>query len=62
VLQAGQRRILRARRDLYGVSPTAIRALLKAVGDWRRERRGMLATCFAEVTGFLKLAPDSPRP
>jgi len=48
--------------NLYGVSPTAIRALLKAVGDWRRERRGMLATCFAEVTGFMKLAPDSPRP
>lgn len=31
---------------------------LSRVGDGG----GMLATCFAEVTGFLRLAPESPKP
>lgn len=48
--------------DLLGLSPTGLRSLGRALGRWRRQRRGMLATNFAEVTGFMRLGPDSPRP
>jgi len=47
---------------LLGLSPTGATQFLKAVLRYRRERRGMGATCFAEFNGFLRLAPDSPRP
>lgn len=48
--------------DLVGISPTGARSLWRAVQRWRRERRGMCATNFAEVTGFMRLTPDSPVP
>ena len=48
--------------NLLGISPSGVLAFLKALGRYRRERRGMLATCFAEVTGFLRLALESPKP
>ena len=48
--------------DLVGISPTAARSLWRAIGRWRRERRGMATTNFAEVTGFMRLTPDSPKP
>ncbi|MFI4941303.1 MAG: GMC family oxidoreductase, partial [Burkholderiales bacterium] len=48
--------------NLLGISPTAAIALIKAVKRYRAERRGMGATNFAELTGFMKLAPESPRP
>ena len=48
--------------NLIGMSPTAGLAMLKAFGRYRRERRGMLATNYIELTGFMRLAPDSPKP
>jgi choline dehydrogenase-like flavoprotein len=48
--------------DLVGISPTAARSLWRAIGRWRRERRGMATTNFAEVTGFMRLSPESPVP
>jgi len=48
--------------NLLGISPTGGLAMLKALGRYRRERRGMLATNYIELTGFMRLAPDSPKP
>ena len=48
--------------NLMGVSPTAVGAYLKAIGRWRKERRGMLATTFTEQTGFMRLEPSSQKP
>ena len=48
--------------DLVGISPTGARGLWRAMRRWRRERRGMATTNFAEVTGFMRLAPDSAMP
>jgi choline dehydrogenase-like flavoprotein len=48
--------------DLLGISPTAAVALVKSVQRYRRERRGMLTSCFAEFNGFLRLSPESPAP
>jgi choline dehydrogenase-like flavoprotein len=48
--------------DLLGISPTSALALLRSIRRYRAERRGMLTSCFAEFNGFLRLAPDSPRP
>ena len=48
--------------DLVGISPTAARSLWRAIGRWRRERRGMATTNFAEVTGFMRLSPESRVP
>ncbi len=47
---------------LLGISPTAAVALFKAVQRYKKERRGMGTTNFAEVTGFMRLTPRSPRP
>jgi choline dehydrogenase-like flavoprotein len=48
--------------NLLGVSPTAALQLVKWARRYRRERRGMLASCFAEFNGFLRLSSESPRP
>ncbi len=48
--------------DLLGVSPAAGFALARGAWRWVRERRGLLATNFAELTGFMRLGPDSPKP
>lgn len=48
--------------DLLGISPTGAVNLWRAMRRWRRERRGMATTNFAEVTGFMRLAPGSPMP
>ena len=47
---------------LMGISPTAIRVLYQAYHQYKREKRGMLATNFAELTGFMRFSPQSPRP
>jgi len=47
---------------LVGISPTGARSLWQAMRRWRQERRGMCTTNFAEVTGFMRLAPDAPMP
>lgn len=48
--------------NLLGISPSAAGALMKAIPRWRNDRRGLLATNFAELTGFMSLSPDSPKP
>ena len=48
--------------SLFAFSPIAALQLAKAYRRWRQERRGMLATNYAEVTGFMRLTPDSPKP
>ena len=50
------------RQNLMGVSPQGAWNLWKNWGRYRHERRGMFASNFAEVNGFLRLSPDSPRP
>jgi len=49
-------------RHLFGFSPIAGVQLAKAYRRWRTARRGMLATNYAEVTGFMRLTPASPKP
>ena len=48
--------------DLLGVSPRGTLRMLREVGRYRRARRGMLTTNFAECGGFLKLSAESPAP
>jgi choline dehydrogenase-like flavoprotein len=45
-------------RDLLGFSPAGLLRLMRAFWRYRRERRGMVATNFAEAGGFLKTRPD----
>lgn len=47
---------------LLGISPKSAWQLPRWIRQYRREKRGMGVTCFAEFNGFLRLAPDSPRP
>jgi choline dehydrogenase-like flavoprotein len=49
-------------KDLFGLSlGGAIRAV-KGIFEWRRHRRGMLTTNFAEAGGFIRSAPEEERP
>ncbi len=48
--------------NLMGISPTAVGAFLKGMKRWKKERRGMFTTNYAEVTGFMSLTPESPKP
>jgi choline dehydrogenase-like flavoprotein len=48
--------------DLFGLSPAGAVRLVKAIGEYRREKRGLLTTNFAETGGFLKSRPDLPLP
>jgi choline dehydrogenase-like flavoprotein len=48
--------------DLFGFSPRGALRLARELGRYRRQRRGMLTTNFAECGGFLKLSPESPAP
>lgn len=48
--------------NLLGISPTAAFALIRGIKRWFRERRGLLATCFSELNGFMSLTPESPKP
>ena len=48
--------------NLLGISPTGGIAMLKAIRQWRKDRRGMLTTPGAEITGFMNLTPESPMP
>ena len=48
--------------DLFALSlPGAVRAL-RGLMQWRRERRGMLTTNFAEAGGFIRSDPAEPIP
>src|SRR3546814_11877824 len=48
--------------DLIGLSLGGGLRLLREIGRWRRERRGMLTTNYAEAGGFLRSDPSLPRP
>ncbi len=48
--------------NLLGISPTGAFATLRGIRRWFKERRGMLATNFSELTGFMSLTPQSPKP
>jgi choline dehydrogenase-like flavoprotein len=49
-------------RDLVGLSFGALAPLLAAIARYRRERRGMATTNFAEAGGFLRTRPDLAQP
>jgi choline dehydrogenase-like flavoprotein len=49
-------------RDLIGLSFGALAPLVAAIARYRRERRGMATTNFAEGGGFLKTRPELARP
>jgi choline dehydrogenase-like flavoprotein len=49
-------------RDLVGLSFGALAPLVSAITRYRRERRGMATTNFAEAGGFLKTRPDLADP
>ncbi len=48
--------------DLLGLSPVGGYKLLKAIGQWRRERRGVLTSNFAEAGAFVRTLPELTRP
>lgn len=48
--------------DLVGLSLGGTLRLLREIGRWRRERRGMLTTNYAEAGGFLRSDPSLSRP
>lgn len=48
--------------NLLGISPVSALQVPKWILRYRRERRGMLVSNFAEFNGFLRLSPGSPKP
>lgn len=44
--------------NFFGMSAKGILRLVRGIGQYRRERRGPIATNFAECGGFLKTCPD----
>jgi choline dehydrogenase-like flavoprotein len=49
-------------KDLFGLSLPGALAMLKAVLEWRRHRRGPLTTNFGEGGAFLRSRPKETRP
>jgi len=47
---------------LFGFTPGGMTKLPNAIRQWRRKRRGLFTTNFAESGGFLKTDPVLPRP
>ena len=48
--------------DLLGLSPTGAVKLLRGMHQWRRERRGILTSNFAEAGAFVRTLPELTRP
>jgi choline dehydrogenase-like flavoprotein len=48
--------------DLFGNSLAGGLRLMREIGRYRRERRGMITTNFAEAGGFLKTSPELAAP
>jgi choline dehydrogenase-like flavoprotein len=48
--------------DLFGLSFAGIVNVVKGIFEWRRHRRGMLTTNFAEAGGFIRSRADEERP
>jgi choline dehydrogenase-like flavoprotein len=51
-----------AHTDLLGLSPVGAWKLARAIGQWRRERRGTLTSNFAEAGAFVRTRPELTRP
>ena len=49
-------------KDLFGLSPAGAWHALAGILEWRKYRRGMLTTNFAEAGGFIKSRPEEPIP
>jgi choline dehydrogenase-like flavoprotein len=47
---------------LFGVSLPGVWNMVKGIFEWRRHRRGMLTSNFAEAGGFIKSAPEEAIP
>jgi choline dehydrogenase-like flavoprotein len=45
-------------KDLFGLSFTGAVRALRGIFEWRRYRRGMLTTNFAEAGGFIRSSPE----
>ncbi|MBL0393480.1 choline dehydrogenase [Ramlibacter monticola] len=48
--------------DLLGVSMAGVANAVKGILEWRRERRGLLTTNFAEAGGFIRSSPEEALP
>ena len=48
--------------DLFGLSLGGALRVLRGVGEWRRQRSGMLTTNFAEAGGFIRSDASEPLP
>jgi choline dehydrogenase-like flavoprotein len=48
--------------DLFGISPQGAWQVLRGMWNWRRYRRGLLTTNFAEAGGFIKSDPACASP
>ena len=48
--------------DLFGVSPRGVANLVAAVFEWRRHRKGLLTTNFAEAGGFARSSRGRAEP
>ncbi|MEP7303070.1 MAG: GMC family oxidoreductase N-terminal domain-containing protein, partial [Caldimonas sp.] len=49
-------------KDLFGLSLSGSVAMVKAVFEWRRHRRGPLTTNFGEACAFIRSRPEESRP
>ncbi len=49
-------------RELFGLSLGGTADIIKSIIQWRRERRGMLTSPFAEAGAFIKSDPSLARP
>jgi choline dehydrogenase-like flavoprotein len=48
--------------ETFGLSFGGVARVLRGIGEWRRERKGMLTTNFAEAGGFIRSQPSEPIP
>ena len=49
-------------KDLFGLSAQGALAALRGILEWRRHRRGLLTTNFAEAGGFVRSSASETRP
>jgi len=48
--------------DLFGLSLRGMARLLRGIGEWRRQRSGLLTTNFAEAGGFIRSCAEEAIP
>jgi choline dehydrogenase-like flavoprotein len=49
-------------QEAFGLGPSGVPALLRAIGEWRRHGTGMLTTTFAEACAFYRSSHKAERP